>query len=235
MAKKKIMLFIVEGGTEETSLYTVLSRIFSSDTVKFHIVHGDILTKDFPTSNKIVAAVNEQIKAFRGTIYRTTDFCKIVHLTDMDGVFISDDDVIESNDMLEDEPPKYTLEHIYSSNPEGIKRRNQYKRANINRLSTLGKISGIPYSLYYFSSNLDHVLHDKINLSDMEKIALAEEFDMQYADSPNEFIHFMKQSSFSVKGTYHDTWAFIKAERHSLERYSNFGTFLPDKCNWQKK
>ena len=41
MAKKKIMLFIVEGPTDETSLSTVLSRIFSSDTVKFQVVHGD--------------------------------------------------------------------------------------------------------------------------------------------------------------------------------------------------
>lgn len=235
MAKKKIMLFIVEGGTDETSFDTVLSRIFSSDSVKFQIVHGDILTQDFPTPNKIVAAVNEEIKKFKGNIYRTTDFCKVVHLTDTDGVFIPDSDVVESKDMLKDEAPKYTLEHIYTPNPKGIIRRNQCKRANINRLSTVGKIGGIPYSFYYFSSNLEHVLHDKINLDDLEKLALARDFDRKYADYPNAFISFMKQSSFSVTGTYHDTWAFIKAERHSLERYSNFGTFLPDKCNWQKK
>ena len=30
MAKKKVMLFIVEGPTDETSLSTVLNRIFSS-------------------------------------------------------------------------------------------------------------------------------------------------------------------------------------------------------------
>ena len=35
MAKKKVMLFIVEGPTDETSLSTVLNRIFSSATVKF--------------------------------------------------------------------------------------------------------------------------------------------------------------------------------------------------------
>ena len=41
MAKKKILLFIVEGPTDETSLSTVLSRIFSSDEIKFHVVHGE--------------------------------------------------------------------------------------------------------------------------------------------------------------------------------------------------
>lgn len=39
MARKKIMLFIVEGPTDETALSTVLSRIFSSDTVRFQVVH----------------------------------------------------------------------------------------------------------------------------------------------------------------------------------------------------
>ena len=42
MAKKKIILFIVEGPSDETSLSTVLSRIFSSSSVKFQVIHGDI-------------------------------------------------------------------------------------------------------------------------------------------------------------------------------------------------
>ena len=62
MAKKKVMLFIVEGPTDETSLSTVLNRIFSSSTVKFQVVHGDILTHDFTSSDKIVAAIWEQVK-----------------------------------------------------------------------------------------------------------------------------------------------------------------------------
>ncbi len=70
MARKKIMLFIVEGPTDETALSTVLSRIFSSDTVRFQVVHGDVLTQDFVGPDKMVAAVNEQIKRFRGNIYR---------------------------------------------------------------------------------------------------------------------------------------------------------------------
>ena len=80
MARKKIMLFIVEGPTDETALSTVLSRIFSSDTVRFQVVHGDVLTQDFVGPDKMVAAVNEQIKRFRGNIYRPGDFCKVVHL-----------------------------------------------------------------------------------------------------------------------------------------------------------
>ena len=78
MAKKKVMLFIVEGPTDETSLSTVLNRIFSSSTVKFQVVHGDVLTRDFTSSDKIVVAVWEQVKEFMGSIYRKSDICRIV-------------------------------------------------------------------------------------------------------------------------------------------------------------
>ena len=116
MAKKKVMLFIVEGPTDETSLSTVLNRIFSSSTVKFQVVHGDILTRDFTSSDKIVAAVWEQVKEFMGSIYRKSDICRIVHLTDMDGVFIPDDAVVENDTVEIDTPPYYTETQIQTPN-----------------------------------------------------------------------------------------------------------------------
>ena len=124
MAKKKVMLFIVEGPTDETSLSTVLNRIFSSSTVKFQVVHGDILTRDFTSPDKIVAAVWEQVKEFMGSIYRKSDICRIVHLTDMDGVFIPDDAVVEDDSMKIDDSPYYTETQIQTPNRAGILNRN---------------------------------------------------------------------------------------------------------------
>lgn len=227
MAKKKVMLFIVEGPTDETSLSTVLNRIFNSSTVKFQVVHGDVLTRDFTASDKIVSAVWEQVKAFMGDIYKRSDICRIVHLTDMDGVYIPDVAVVHDESMESKAPPFYTDTQIQTPNVAGIRDRNQRKRDNINRLSACPKISGIPYSMYYFSLNLDHVLHGKTNLSDWEKVQCAEEFDLKYVDDPDGFTLFMKESSFSVCDDYRSSWAFIKTELHSLERYSNFGIELP--------
>ena len=82
-------------------------------------------------------------------------------------------------------------------------------------------------SRYYFSLNLDHVLHGKTNLSEWEKIKCAEEFDLKYGDDPNGFRLFMKESSFPVGDNYRGSWAFIKSGFHSLERHSNFGIELP--------
>ena len=232
MAKKKIMLFIVEGPTDETSLSTVLSRIFSSDTVKFQVVHGDVLTRDFVEPDKIIAAVNEQIKLFRGNIYKPGDFCKVVHLADTDGAFIPEDSVIE--EAAEGRQyPFYTDTQILTPEPANIIDRNARKRRNIDKLSRTGRIGGIPYSFYYFSCNLDHVLHNRNNLSEAEKIACSRDFDLQYADDPNAFIRFMRDESFAVQGTYQETWAFIKQGTRSLERHSNFRIELPKQCEWE--
>ena len=209
MAKKKIMLFIVEGPTDETSLSTVLSRIFSSDTVRFQVVHGDVLTRDFVAPDKIVAAVYEQVKLFRGSVYKPGDFCKIVHLADTDGAFIPESAVVK--EALEGKQyPFYTDTQILAPEPENILDRNVRKSRNIARLSSIGKIGGIPYSFYYFSCNLDHVLHGRNNLSEAEKIMCSRAFDLRYADAPDAFIRFMKDESFAVRGTYQETWAFIK-------------------------
>lgn len=232
MAKKKIMLFIVEGPTDETSLSTVLSRIFSSDTVRFQVVHGDVLTQDFVAPDKIVAAVNEQIKLFRGSVYKTGDFCKVVHLADTDGAFIPEE-AIKEEAAEGRQYPFYTDTQILTPEPANIVDRNVRKSSNIAKLSSIGRIGGIPYSFYYFSCNLDHVLHGRNNLSEAEKIECSRAFDLQYADAPNAFIRFMKEESFAVRGTYQETWAFIKQGVHSLERHSNFGIELPDQCEWE--
>lgn len=229
MAKKKIMLFIVEGLTDETSLSTVLSRIFSSSTVRFQVVHGDILTKDFTSSNQIVSAVWEQVRVFMSNIYKKNDICRIVHLTDMDGVYVSDDAVIENNTIKKNDHPYYTETQIQTFNRISVIDRNRRKRKNIDRLSICPQIAGIPYSMYYFSLNLDHVLHERTNISQWEKIRYAEAFDLKYGEDPNGFIHFMRESSFSICDDYCSSWAFIKTGLHSLERYSNFGIELP--CN----
>jgi len=66
-----------------------------------------------------------------------------------------------------------------------------------------------------------------------KKIMCARDFDLKYADDPNGFIRFMKDDSFAVRGTYSETWTFIKQGVRSLERYSNFGIELPEQCEWE--
>ena len=46
MREKKVVLFIVEGPSDEAALGSVMKEYFSSDEVQFVVVHGDITLKD---------------------------------------------------------------------------------------------------------------------------------------------------------------------------------------------
>ena len=77
----------------------------------------------------------------------------------MDGAYI------ESNQIqVEDvEEFVYSESTIIANGIEHVLERNSRKQQVINRLSLCSKISGIPYSMYYFSCNLEHVLHNEMN------------------------------------------------------------------------
>lgn len=116
---------------------------------------------------------------------------------------------------------------IYTKNVAGIIERNRKKSAVVECMLEIRKVlKSIPYSVYYFSSNMDHVLHNNANLSNQEKDDLADAFDEEYSDKPKEFVRLMRCSSYAVKGTYEETWDFIKVDKNSVQRYSNFGVYL---------
>jgi hypothetical protein len=76
------------------------------------------------------------------------------------------------------------------------------------------------------SCNLDHVLYDKLNLSDEEKEKYSLVFAKRYRENIDGFIRYISDSSFSVTGEYRETWNFIKQDLHSLERHTNLGLCL---------
>ena len=44
LARRKVVLVIVEGVSEETALGIALSNVYDKDAVYIHIMHGDITT-----------------------------------------------------------------------------------------------------------------------------------------------------------------------------------------------
>lgn len=73
------------------------------------------------------------------------------------------------------------------------------------------------------SCNLDHVLYNKLNTSDKEKEENSFSFVKKYNGRLKEFIEYVGNSSFSVKGDHLSTWKYIKQGSRSLERHTNMG------------
>lgn len=92
---KKIILFIVDGPTDEDALSPVLKKIFQNTQVRFHVVHGDI-TSDMRVNNaNAVSTVNAHVKMEMDRYgLKRSDIIRVIHLIDTDGAFIPKQNVI---------------------------------------------------------------------------------------------------------------------------------------------
>lgn len=224
----KIVLFIVEGINDKTSLALCMDQFLDKNTVRFEITEGDITTRYGNSSGNIVVKVGNIVKDFSGKIFKQKDFLEVVHLVDMDGAYIPDDNVIEGTE----EKNQYMEETIETKKVQMTIDRNHQKQEILDKMTGLSKVWGsIPYSVYYFSCNMDHVLHNKANLSIEDKDKYATEFENRFFGKPEEFVEFFNLEEFAVNGSYGETWKFIKAGTNSLKRYSNFIVYLNSKQN----
>lgn len=217
---KKVIFVIVEGPTDEDALSSILKAIFSSAEVHFHVIHGDITTEDAISGSNAKSHVAKRVAAeMEKYAYKVSDILQIVHLIDTDGAFIPDELVKERKE----KGVQYFKDHIETGEVKYIQNRNQKKSSVVASLCATGKLkAGIPYSIYYFSRNMEHVLHNvATELTDDQKVELADAFADRYEKKPMDFINFMESAEVAVAGTYTQTWTFIKKGTNSLNRYSN--------------
>ncbi|SFH89803.1 hypothetical protein SAMN05216405_6153 [Lachnospiraceae bacterium NLAE-zl-G231] len=219
MARKKIVLVIVEGPSDEVALGMALSQIYDKDFIYIHIMHGDITTRRGVSSKNIVAKLGNEVTAYaKSQHYKASDFKQIIHIVDTDGAYIPDDNIMEKENYLD---IQYENDGIYTNNKASVMTRNQQKRDNLYRLRSCGIIWTIPYSLYYMSCNLDHVLYDKQNSTDKDKENDAYVFAKKYKGKVESFKEFICKSPFSVTGDYKGSWDYIEKDLNSVNRYTN--------------
>lgn len=219
LARKKVVLVIVEGASDDTALGIALNQVFDEDTVYIHIMHGDITTRKGINSQNIVSKIGDEVKGYaKSQHYKASDFKQIIHIVDTDAVYIPDSNIVEDVALVE---VIYEDDGIHTANVEAIKDRNKTKRDNLYRLRTQGAVWGIPYRVYYMSCNLDHVFHNKRNSTDDEKENDAYAFAKKYKGDKAGFVKFIMESSFSVMGNFKESWEFIEKDKNSIERYTN--------------
>ncbi len=223
---KKVILFIVEGPTDEETLSPVLKKAFQREDVRFHVVHGDMTSNWSVTGNNAVKTVNEHIEVERKRYgFNKKDILKVIHLVDIDGAFIPADKVIKSTTGT----IRYFDDRIESADPEGVIDRNSRKSQVLYRLSTADAVGKIPYSIFYFSRNLEHVLHNNHgNLTDDEKVNYADAFADKYGSDQKGFQVFISSDDFAVPGDFRETWNFIMQGLNSLHRHCNLHLLLKE-------
>lgn len=219
VSEKEVVVFIVEGPSDEAALGTIMKEYFSTNEVQFVVIHGDITLKDYVSADSILIKINEQIERVKSKYrYHQDDFIKIIHLADTDGVYISDEDIKKADV----EEIQYYEDHIDAHNVNAIIDRNKRRGSILYKLRKTGKVNDIPYRIYYNSCNLEHVLYSELkNFTDEEKQILSDEFADRYDGKVDEFIQFISDPVLVVPGTYQKTWDYIEKDRNSLTRHSN--------------
>ncbi|HSQ42063.1 MAG TPA: hypothetical protein VLM37_07280 [Fibrobacteraceae bacterium] len=207
-----------------------MSRLLNSEDVQFAITDGDLTTNQSATAQNILKTVSNCVRGFCGKQhYSLGDLLEIVHLIDTDGAFIPDEAVVPGPMNLH-----YSATEIQTNQAQKIRERNHQKKQLVELLRTKTILCGRPYHLYYFSRNLEHVLHNRLeDLPPGEKNDLADQFAKQYGEHPEEFLLLMNQADIAVSGDYNATWGFLQQGSHSLERGCNFHLYLNQKKNPQ--
>lgn len=228
---RRVRVFIVEGETDKTALGLLLSRLISSAEVDCDVFGEDIfghvrlgagedpLMREANILKRINTEVSNHIKT---ADYDWKDVEDIVILTDTDGCFIDDSLVIEQKNI---DSKLYCIDHIETPIPEIVRRNNSLRASNIIRAVQRGHLKKglktVPLSVYYFSRNLEHALHNEAGyLSKRRKIWLARRFENTYKNRPTDFIAFLENELCCPDG-YGESWAHIQKDAHSLERGSN--------------
>lgn len=208
----------MEGPTDEDALAAKFTKLVAEHGIEFDVLHTDITADEGMTAKYIEKKIKEEIGKYlrKNPFLKAKDILKIIQIIDTDGAFIAPPLVKQS----ENGKTEYFDTYISAKNKDRLVRRNISKRGIVYSLYNCNIVAGYPYEIYYFSRNMEHVLHDKAEgLKNEEKEDLAFEIADQYHEEPEKFLQFLYDDAFHVPGTYKETWEFIMKEDHSLKRY----------------
>ncbi len=215
---------------------------------------GDITTLNGSTPEKIEMLINKFIIFPELESYGLypRHVLEIIHIIDMDGAFINDDLIIPFTEDESNHSSKnvyYYGDHISARDTAHIQSRNIQKKANIKRLleyckqgfpiqkyydtenrgnRITSKTTVVPYSLYYFSCNMDHFTSDNANVEG-SKVALAEQFLLDHGEDCETLNAFITSIDPTVSEmAFDDSWDYIMKEDNSLNRHTNLALLLKD-------
>ncbi len=201
----------------------------------FYIPAGDVTSASYVTPDNIETKIyNRFFKPIMSEkkIYPSM-LLEVVQIVDLDGTYLDDTQVVSYfREHQSSEHVFYNTEDqcIECREPQMIQERNKRKCMNIDYLVHLESIKMgnkvVPYSVYYFSSNLDHYLHHDANI-ERGKEALAKNFSESFAEDLPGFVEFFFDESCTPIGqTYLSSWEAVKQNNLSISRGSNLNILI---------
>lgn len=208
----KLLLLIVEGKSDEDTLYSPTKNYISSKSFKIKtiITRGDIALKKESTFEACLKEIKNIIHQFK-TEYKikSDDFFGIYHIIDTDGAFCSN-----------------------TTNKFLVNKSNIYKA-----LYSINYVIDIPYKVLFFSRNLEHALYGEkyINCDQIDKEVLSKEFKDNYKDNAEAFYKLMEEKRGLVPNKYFESWDYICNDSNSLNAGENYIILLDELKNcWVK-
>ena len=237
--RRKVILFIVEGQSDlealERPVSAYVQKLSSEVDVFFYKSRTDITSDRRNNPDNIVNSINKYFldKFFseNGFIY-PKDILEVVQISDLDGAFISDDYCkMFTPEIFAEDGFVYDPTYIYGASKEDVVFRNRIKSTNLLYLSTIESIKikskTVPYSIYYFSSNIDHFLYNEPNGTQAEKIYRAERFADSIEREDIDISLYFDNDPNSVKNLdYESSWKYITQENRSIYRGTNLNIYL---------
>ena len=209
-------LLVCEGPFDEL-IFSILKEVF--DESLFEIKPLCRCCVDTPDlKNNAESLVGEILSKEKG--YKREDFDEICFLIDSDGIYVSDDQIIENEGLSS---TKYKSSSIECPDKKSIVTRNNIRKANISDL-----LSGRNYWIFYNSRNLEHAFDSSLSgsLRDSTKKRFALDTMTIYSEDIEAFIRKLKSMNKSNTSNIFKSWDYIKAGCNSLSSTSNMFIFL---------
>lgn len=257
--RNKVLLFLVEGDSDVRTLETPIEAFLDNEgisgiTVKFAKLSktkdGKKIHGGDPTSDIDIYHGNIE-KQITKRVDRTTDegvfiypkeVVKIVQVVDMDGAYVLDENIHRRSEKeLREENREYYEECIETDNLFATTRNLQRKRENLDYLVGLDTFklgsNSVEYSIYFFSSNLEHFMYGIQNMDGDKKVGTAKDFSLECMDDPTLFEKKMGTGDYLLKDmSYAESWNHIRERGlNSLSRCSNINHMLVDLASWGKR
>lgn len=239
--ERRVVLFLVEGSSEEASLVAPFRRWFASRggagggsmlDARSETFYCDVTTvRMFPgdATFSVRSNVRDTVRQFvldridSRHAYEWADIERIVHIVDLDGAFAPESCIRQGSGR----GFVYGEDYIAARKPESVIARNREKAASLRDLVECRELTykrrRVPYGVYFLSRNLEHALYGlSRDCTNREKRLLSTAFDRKIGQQPQAFARLLQSDAVRVPGDDLDaTWDYVQQGTRSLERGSN--------------